>query len=244
LFFCSSCVKYYEVAESEFPQGEEQEDKREVVHNNLRSVAVYDQYQTQALFDALWLSDEVRTTYVDMYCTRRGRLDEGKESLLRRQLEENRHWISFYILTDIRDNQYLGLNEKNALWTVYLEVPRVASSKAQHKGLYVPAPNKPGKNSAGKKDTRKFYRVEPERIKEVELDPEYQLLFGHRLNAFKTAYLVTFPQQSIEGNRYLDETGKVSLVFSAPFKETRVTWKDSDRKERSELKKDADFYWA
>jgi hypothetical protein len=118
----SSCIKYYETIKTEFPQGSELEDKREVVANNLRSTVIYDQFSTVAIFNALRLSDEVRMAYVDIYTRKRGIEGEAKEALLKRQLEENKHWISFYLLADIRDKTYVSLSEKSSYWTPFLQL--------------------------------------------------------------------------------------------------------------------------
>ncbi len=117
----SSCVKYHKIAKTEFPQGEEEKDHREVSYNFLRTSRIYDEFKTEAIFHTMWLSDQVRTQYNDDYCARRGKDIESKDALLKRQLEENRHWISFYVQADIRDRQHVALNDKNSLWTMYLE---------------------------------------------------------------------------------------------------------------------------
>lgn len=121
ILFLSSCVKYHKIAKTEFPQGTEEKDRREVTHNFLRTSRIYNQFKTEAIFHSLWLSDRVRTQYNDDYCARRGKDSESKDALLKRQLEENRHWISFYVQADVRDRQHVALNDKNSLWTLYLE---------------------------------------------------------------------------------------------------------------------------
>ena len=145
------CVPYHKLAKTEFPQGSEHKDKREMVHNYVRTAKVYDQFKTQAIFDAIWLSDEARTVYTELYSKRRGKDNGACEALLKRQLEENHHWISMYVLADIRHKTNVSLHDKNALWTLCLEA----------------------KNGE---------RVEPISVKEVEVEPEYQSIFGHRFN--------------------------------------------------------------
>src|SRR5438128_1071540 len=63
----------------------------------IRSIVTYDQITTKAYFDALWLSDEVREAYVDLFVTKFGKTPEQKNIFLRRQYEENNHFISFYV---------------------------------------------------------------------------------------------------------------------------------------------------
>ncbi len=119
LLCVTSCVKYYEVVKTEFPQGTAKKSPN-LVAQYLKSVSIYDQFKTRALFDVLWLSEVVRTEYVHRYAERRGKDAQAHAELLNRQLEENKHWISCYLLADIRDRFNPRLNEKEALWSVYL----------------------------------------------------------------------------------------------------------------------------
>jgi hypothetical protein len=81
-----------------------------------------EQFTTLAQFDAIFLSDQTRIAYVDMFCSKRGKSKEAQEAMLERQLEENRHWISFYVLADVRDVFNGAMNDKTPVWTPYLEL--------------------------------------------------------------------------------------------------------------------------
>lgn len=162
----SGCIKYYKLAKSEFPQGKDHADKRTVVANNVRTARIYHEFSTKAIFNTLWLSDETRSSYVDMFCEKRGKDEQTKEAMLRRQLEENKHWITFYVLADIRDRTHVSLTDSYPMWSMYLDV---------HGGE----------------------KVQPISIKEAEVNPEYQFIFGHRFNMFKRAYMVKFPATSL-----------------------------------------------
>jgi hypothetical protein len=118
----SSCVPYYKLSKREFPQGTDLDTHYEITQNFIRSQRVFEQFTTLAQFDAIWLSDQTRIAYVDMYCMKRGKSSEAKESMLERQLEENRHWISFYVLADVRDVFNGAMNDKTPVWTPYLEL--------------------------------------------------------------------------------------------------------------------------
>src|SRR5579863_6579148 len=84
----------------------------------IRSVTSYDQLTTTARFDVLWLSDDVRTNYADLYALKFAKTDEQKKTFLRRQLEENNHFISFYVLSLY--DQPLG--ETNNDWNLFLTI--------------------------------------------------------------------------------------------------------------------------
>ena len=118
-----SCIRYNEVLKKEFHSGEESEVDRNVGANNIRSVNFQDQYMTQAIFDALWLSPEARSAYIDLYARTRGKDEQFSRGLLRRQLEENKHWISFYVLADVRGRTHAMLSDEDAIWQMYLILP-------------------------------------------------------------------------------------------------------------------------
>ena len=118
----SSCVPYHKLIKKESPQGTELDDQREVTYNNVRSVAIYNQFETRALFTFLNMSDATKRAYADLYCGRRGMTMQAKEEFLKRQLEENNHWYSFVVLADIRDKTCVSLGEKNAQWTFALDL--------------------------------------------------------------------------------------------------------------------------
>ena len=210
----SGCIKYYKLSKTETPQGKDHPDHREVVFDNVRSQTVNEQFETLAKFDALRLSDEVRKTYVEINAEKRGRDEQSKQALLRRQLEENKHWISFYVLADVRDKTHISLTDKNSLWSLYL------------------------KFGDGQK-------VTPISVKEIDLEPEYQFLFGHRFTHFKRSYEVKFPAVDLTGKAYSQENTDFKLVISSPSKECELTWGDGVGlyREGKRKYKDEDYYW-
>ncbi len=84
----------------------------------IRSVTLYDQLTTRARFDALWLSDNVRFNYANLYALKFGKTEEQKKVFLRRQLEENNHFITFYVLSLYEH----PLGDVNSEWALFLEV--------------------------------------------------------------------------------------------------------------------------
>lgn len=244
LCFMTSCVKYYDLIKSEFPQGKDQPDYRVVASLYKRTATVYDEFQTKAAFNALWLSDELRTAYVNVYCNKRGLSNDEKEEMLKRQLEENKYWVSFYVLADIRSKTNSSLSDPNAMWTPYLKL--------------------------GDFDT-----LVPESIKEVDLDPEFQLFFGKTFNLFKVAYLIKFPiqpQPSVVAAAAISDSGAdtpkpactrvvaprpdlarklancsitlVQLVIRSIYKECTLTWDRDEMAKKRKVLCDEDFYWG
>lgn len=84
----------------------------------IRSVALYDQLTTRARFDVLWLSDDVRIAYTNLFALKFAKTEEQRKIFLRRQLEENNHFITFYVLSLY--NQPLG--DTNSEWTLFLDI--------------------------------------------------------------------------------------------------------------------------
>lgn len=121
LFFLvtlSGCGRVVQWGKDNFYQGEDVKKYSQVSRDYLRSVVAYDQFMTQAVFDAIWLSDAVRTAYVDLFALRTGKSDEQKNMLLRRELEENNHYITFYVLSLYN----IPLGDPLGDWSVYLKI--------------------------------------------------------------------------------------------------------------------------
>jgi hypothetical protein len=214
LGFYAGCIKYHDLVKSEFPQCKTQPDQHEVAYRYRRSVTVYDVYQTKAIFNALWLSDQVRTAYVDVYGGKRGMDEQAKEEMLKRLLEENKHWLNFYVLAEVGDKTYTSLSEKYAAWTLYVMI-----------------------------DNDK--KIMPESIKEVDLEPEYQLMFAKTFNPFKTAYLVKFPLKGELADRYAKGMIKnIQMIVSSTYKERAMVWDMNEIAQTKKVLKDEDFYWC
>lgn len=221
----SSCIKYYKFSPKEFPQGEDKKEYKEAIEENVRSVRVYDQFATKAFFDCLLLSDKAKLVYAEIHCAKKGKNEQAKEALLRRQLEEGKHWITFYLLADIRDKMHISMTDKNSQWSIWLEVE-------------------------GKK-------VIPISLKEVELEPEIQFLFGSKFNAFKTAYLIKFPANDMTGKYYLQEETTIKMIISSTSKSCSMTWGPEEEKNKEGVEKnknkavelgkvsgEKDYYWV
>lgn len=118
LFMLPGCGRVIDWGKSNFYQGEDVKDFTSGVAPFIRSVTIYDQLATKAIFDVLWLNDEVRTSYAHLHMLRQGKDEEKLYAFLRRQLEENNHYISFYVLStyDVK----LGVPESH--WSFFLQI--------------------------------------------------------------------------------------------------------------------------
>lgn len=113
-----NCGRVIDWGKSNFYQGEELTSFTQEVKPYLQSVTIYDQLETKATFDVLWLNDQVRTAYVNLHVLRQGKNEEKVNVLLRRQLAENNHYITYYVLSthDVK----LGVPESH--WSFFLLV--------------------------------------------------------------------------------------------------------------------------
>ncbi len=117
LLLLPGCGRLIDWGKQTFYQGQELE-VTDIPARYLRSVVAYDQFTTVAMFDALWLSDEVKTAYTNVYMLKCGKSEERKMAFLRRQLEENNHFITFYVLSSYR----MVLGEAQSEWMVFLKL--------------------------------------------------------------------------------------------------------------------------
>jgi|SRR5579871_2306714 len=111
----SGCGRIIDWGTNCFVQGEKIE-RADIPHVYVRSIAVYDQFATIARFDALWLADDVKIAYANVYSMKFGKNEDRHNAFLRRQLEENRHFISFYVLTP----EKVSLGQPRSKWGLFL----------------------------------------------------------------------------------------------------------------------------
>lgn len=96
---CGGALKKWK--EETFTQAKlyKSEENEAVVKQYLQSLSLYDQFETVALFDALWLSDEIKTAVSDIHVQLLGKNKEVRNNFLRRQLKDNSEYVSFYVLS-------------------------------------------------------------------------------------------------------------------------------------------------
>lgn len=105
-------------ADETFYQGKIHKDYEKAVRPFLKSVRLYDQFDTLAIFDGLWLSDSVRTGYAQVYAKMMGKNEAEYVDFLRRELSANTYFVSFYVLS----MKSIPLTEIPPLWAVHLEI--------------------------------------------------------------------------------------------------------------------------
>ncbi len=118
LSWLPSCGRLIDWGKETFYQGEDITSYANRVTPFIRSITIYDQLETKAMFNVLWLNDEVRSAYADLHILRQAKSEEKLQAFLRRQLEENNHYFSFYVLSthDVK----LGVSESH--WAFFLRL--------------------------------------------------------------------------------------------------------------------------
>lgn len=112
------CGRIIDWGKERVKQGTDNTKDVKVARDHIRSIRVYDEFTLLGAFDSLWLSDAVRNSYAELYALRHGKTDEAIKVFLRRQLEENNHFISFYVLSAVD----ISLGETNSDWNVFLKI--------------------------------------------------------------------------------------------------------------------------
>jgi len=118
LLLLPGCGRIVDWAKDSFYQGNDLHDYSKVPKEYLRSITIYDQFETLGTFDSLWLSDSVRTAYAHLHACRHGKTPDLEKAFLRRQLEENKHFIVFYVLSLYSK----PLDAEDAAWSLFLEI--------------------------------------------------------------------------------------------------------------------------
>jgi hypothetical protein len=121
LIFPGCGNRFSDWAADHVKHGKVREIHKERVVKYLRSIRIYQDFSTVGIFDALWLSHEVRQAYIDVFSSKYVLDKEKEEELLRKQRIENDNFISFYVLSYIPDTS-INLGEKNCPWAIDLKV--------------------------------------------------------------------------------------------------------------------------
>jgi hypothetical protein len=163
------CVKYYELSYKEFPQPCFREDELADAAAEVRSVTIYDQFQTKLIMDALPVLPHVYASLARGHCRRQGKDTATFDAMMTSYRDEMVDSVSFYVLADARDKLHPALIGLQAAWALYLE---------DDQGHTYPI--KLDRDS-GKRE-----------IKEVDFSPEVVDTFGCFWSRYKVPYRVVF----------------------------------------------------
>lgn len=118
MLFLPGCGGIIDWGKSHFDGGKQASYDKKKVAPYLRHMIVYHHFHTKAVFDVMWLSDEMKTIYSDIHARMYGKNEDAHKTFLRRQLKANSHFISFYVLA----SKQAPLNAKECRWKMCLTV--------------------------------------------------------------------------------------------------------------------------
>ena len=125
LLLLSGCGKrFVNWGKETFNQADEVSVKSsiDVARKYVKTVRLYDEFTTLGIFDVLWLSDDVRRAYTQLYTTKRGLDEQTYQSIEQRQLAINNHRISFYVLAyQPHEPKLKLLDNAESNWSIYLK---------------------------------------------------------------------------------------------------------------------------
>lgn len=211
ILFLSGCNKIIDWGKKNFAQSQTYaNDFVRAAQPYIKSAIVYYEFTTEATFDAIFLTDQMRMIFVDYHKKCYG-LDYEQESMMRkRMMNENKFFVSFYVIGSQKEHIYDRgkslfngtfqkqtelLGSKDATWNVTMRV--------------------------GNKE----YVAESARV--VDLPMEVKNFFGKRLDQYCSTYLVRFPISDASGRLIFEPSKKynVTLHFISPIYEADMTWK-------------------
>ena len=198
LVFLPGCKKYHQLVPSESYQGIKKEKPQEISKKFVRSVKVYDEFETIANFDFLLFCGEALEKYSQIYSSRRG-LDENEMvDQLQEKIEKDRDQLLFYVLADVRSKKNASLSDKDSCWKIYLN------------------------GSNGEKiapESILEVELEPE-IQALFGDRGKQEEFR-----FKIPYLVKFPAGSVTEKIKNEDSCKISI--ESVFRRCNLSWHEN-----------------
>lgn len=131
LILLSSCTRFIHWTYHTFHEPEYIAVDLTPARAHLCTIRAYHQFNTIALFDVLWLCDAVRMVYAELYVCKRCKTLEQKELIMERQLQENNHFITFYVLMPEKDG--IAFGSQLGKWSCALEINGVIYSPCKVK---------------------------------------------------------------------------------------------------------------
>lgn len=186
LFMLPSCSRYVRIFKRAFLGGTENCHDVRAACPYICSLAIYDQGQTVALIDLIWLTEPVRKLYVDLLTQRIGATPEEKKRFVAKECKELQDTIAFYVLMPRLnyDTVSIGCNIFPP-WSIILKVNGIC---------YTPCNT----------------------IVCQELMPEYMYILGEHFNRYKQPFHVIFSAYGYDGEPIINPcTDMIELIFSS-----------------------------
>lgn len=134
LLILSGCGGIFDWTKETFLKGDSHKITLEETRAYIKSGTIYNQLTTIAIFDALWLSDDVKTFYAACDAAMYGKSVALQSRLLERELALNKTSLTFYVLS-LNTINLIG----NSLWNVYLKIGDCTYQSIETKIVELPA---------------------------------------------------------------------------------------------------------
>ncbi len=123
--FLTGCIGYHDLIPPEFPQHKHKskgwDQAKTYAKTNLKSIKIYDEFQTVALFDFLRYSDEIALSSACIKSDRKGANKKIRGQIMMHELAANQNEFKFLIQADVRKSCQEFLDKKNSAWSFWLE---------------------------------------------------------------------------------------------------------------------------
>ena len=116
------CTRYGDWVQGIFQQGTKVPNSIPCAGKYIRSLHLYDYLSTLGLFEALWLSDEVRSIYVDLYAKKNCLSSCQQDSVCDAECAKNDRCTTFIVLAWVKGYTNTDLSEECPLWSLCLSV--------------------------------------------------------------------------------------------------------------------------
>lgn len=210
LLFLQGCT-FVEWGNVTFRQAEKVSDQyAKSMRPFIKSVSIYNEFVSIAEFSALFLTDQARMIYADYFFHRNFKTDEEQEIARQKLLQENQHYITFYVL---------GYQPA----VIYPYNRSMFSGEYQVQGPLLGAVDASWKITLSV-DGKEYL---PYDIRSVDLSAEYQHFFALAWSQFKFAYKVRFDYFDEQGEPIITKgPHRVVLNFSSVVYDAKLDWQN------------------
>jgi hypothetical protein len=117
-----ACDRYVRWPRDVFYQGEHHDNVSGVVRAYTKSIRMYDQFSTVALFDILWVSDEIREQFVQSRSCRKHFTAHQEEAVRACLVGQREQYITFYVFAPRAYDSYMSLACPQSSWSIALSI--------------------------------------------------------------------------------------------------------------------------
>ena len=123
MLFLSGGFQTYNMISTEFKQARTYEPSYDAVRQFVRSLTLYQGFETRAHFDVMWYSDVVAAIVSSLRACKQGDSVTESEAFVSREMEKNMQELTFYVLSDVTSQGHISLCDEHSAWSLYVITP-------------------------------------------------------------------------------------------------------------------------